>query len=395
MTGVWWLVIFLASGLIYSLVLLSFERRKSNEPMAGEERYYSGLRALLRGDQEIAFERFKQAVMIDSQNVDAYLRIGDLLRERGQHQKAYSIHHDLSERGGLAPEENLAIRRALAEDQLALGNSEEAMRLLLALAEETDTRSWALRRLHRMHLQREDFEDAYKVRQELGRQGEPLESRIAALYLTMAGIQTSNQGDHRKGRVLLRDAIKMYKACHAAHYFLGVLYERDDRSEDAVRAWKTFLEHAPELAGILFPRLEKVLFDMGQYSEMPGVYQQVLTADPVNTDALLGLANFSEKKGDDQGAIEHLTRVLEIDPGHLLARQKLVHIYRQAGKSDEAWREAEGFFTWLPTPIRTFTCKQCNAGSDEPQWYCSRCRSFDSFGLSTRRSAVEAAAETS
>lgn len=395
MTGVWWLVIVLASGLIYALVLLSFERRKSGEPMEGQERYYSGLRALLRGDQEIAFERFKQSVMIDSQNVDAYLRIGDLLRERGQHQKAYSIHQDLSERGGLVPEENLAIRRALAEDQLALGNSDEAMRLLLELAEESDTRAWALRRLHRMYLQQEEFEDAYKVRQKLGRQGEPLESRLAALYLTMAGVQVSDQGDHRRGRVLLRDAIKLHKSCHAAHYFMGVLYELDNRPEDAVRAWKTFLEHAPELAGILFPRLEKVLFEMGQYSEMPGVYQQVLARDSVNTDALLGLAKFSEKKGDDQAAIEHLTRVLDIDPGHLLARQKLVHIYRQAGQSDEAWREAEGFFTWLPAPNQAFTCKQCHADVDEPRWYCTRCRSFDSFGLGARQSAVEAAAETS
>ena len=394
MTGVWWLVIILASALMYSLVLLSFERRKSAEPMAGQERYYSGLRALLRGDQEIAFERFKQSVMIDSQNIDAYLRIGDLLRERGQYQKAYSIHHDLADRGGLSPEENLAIQRALADDQIALGNSEEACRLLKQLTEEEDARAWALRRLHSLHLEREEFEAAYLVRQELARLGEPLDARLAALYLTMAGVEASRQGDHRKGRVFLRDAVKKQKSCHAAHYFMGSFYEQDQRPEDAVRAWKTFLEHAPEHAGILFPRMEKVLFDMGQYSEMPGVYQQVLALDSVNTDALLGLAKFSEKKGDDHSAIGHLTRVLEIDPGHLLARQKLVQIYRRTGKSEEAWREAEGFFTWLPTPNQTFTCKQCHASVSEPQWYCTRCRQFDTFGLVARRSAVEAAAGT-
>ena len=41
------------------------------------------------------------------------------------------------------------------------------------------------------------------------------------------------------------------------------------------------------------------------------------------------------------------------------------------------------------------TCKQCHADVSEPRWYCTRCRSFDSFGLGARQSAVEAAAASS
>jgi lipopolysaccharide biosynthesis regulator YciM len=194
--------------------------------------------------------------------------------------------------------------------------------------------------------------------------------------------------------VLIRDALKTHAGCQAAHYYLGELYARDDRAEDAVRAWKAFLEHAPHLAGLIFPRLEKVLFDMGQYSEIAGIYQQVLSADPVNTDALLGLALFSEKKGDDHAALGHLARVLEIDPGHLLARQKMVQIYRAAGRADEAWQAAEGFFTWLPAAPEAVRCRQCGFESREPSWYCRRCLHFDTFDLGTRRSAAEVSAGT-
>jgi lipopolysaccharide biosynthesis regulator YciM len=388
----WWLVVILAGALIYTLVLLSFERRKASEKNPGKESYYAGLRALVRGDREIAFQRFKQSVMDDSRSIEAYLRIGELLRERGQPQKAFAIHQDLAERGGLDTAETQAIKRAIAEDQIALGNEDEGMRLLSELAEQSDMKAWALRRLHRLHLKREEFEAAYKVRQKLVRLGEALEPRVAALYLTLAGVEASDAGEHRRGRVLLRDALKTYAGSQAAHYYLGELYARDDRAEDAVRAWKAFLEHAPQLAGLIFPRLEKVLFDMGQYSEIAGTYQQVLAADPVNTDALLGLALFSEKKGDDQAALGHLARVLELDPGHLLARQKMVQIYRAAGRADEAWQAAEGFFTWLPAATDAVRCRQCGFESKEPAWYCSRCQHFDTFALGTRKSAAEVTA---
>lgn len=392
MTLAWWLVLILSSALIYALVVLSFERRRAGEPHPGLERYYAGLRALLRGDQEIAFQYFKQAVTEDTQNIDAYLRIGDLLRDRGQAKQALSIHLDLAERGGLDKEESQAVRRALAEDYLALGTTDEAVTLLNELSEDREAAGWAFRRLHRVHLQRQDFEAAFKVRERLVKFGDPRDPKVEALYLCMAGLKASDRGEHRRGRVFLRDALKLDPQCVAALYYLGELYARDQRPEDAVRAWKNYLEQAPALAGLVFGRLEKVLFDMGQYAEIAGVYQQVLAADPVNTDALLGLARFAEKKGDDQAAVEHLGRIIEIDPGHLVARQKLVQLHRQAGRTREAWQATEGFFTWLPSRSSSFACRKCSSSSKEPAWYCSQCGSFGTFELGPRRQASEVGA---
>ncbi len=388
MTLAWWLVLILASGLISTLVMLSFERRKAAEEDPARQRYYAGLRAMISGDSESAFQRFKESVLEDSQNVDAYLRIGDLLRDRGQAQKALSIHQDLASRGGLSQEELLSIRRAITEDQLALGQTDDAVRGLTELAEEREGQAWALARLHRLCLEQGDYEEAYKLRQKLARLGDVFDPRIAALYLTLAGVAASDAGQHRRGRVLIRDALKQHTESPAAHYYLGILYERDRRPEDAVRAWKALLDHTPRLAGLVFPPLEKVLFDMGQYSEIAGIYQQVLAADSVNTDALLGLARFSDKKGDHQAALGHLARTIEIDPGNLVARQLLVQIHRQEGHEDEAWQAALGFFTWLPSNTGAFRCRNCRHESVEPRWFCPQCRRFDSFDMGSRKSAA-------
>ena len=46
--------------------------------------YIIGLRALVDGDEDTAIRELKNAVRIDSSNVDAYIRLGDLFRARGE-----------------------------------------------------------------------------------------------------------------------------------------------------------------------------------------------------------------------------------------------------------------------------------------------------------------------
>lgn len=389
----WWLVIILATCLIYCMILLSFEKRRSAVRNPAREHYYAGLRALLSGEEDLAFKRLRDSVREDSQNVDAYLRIGELLRRRGQTQKAMAIHMDLAQRAGLSADDTAAVRRALAQDQLTLGNRDEARHLLLDLSKHSATEAWAVSRLHRLHLEEGRYEEAYKRRQEMARMGEPLDSKTAAVYLTLAGRSVSDAGEHRKGRVLVRDALKLDPGSAAAHFMLGEIYERDTRPEDAVRAWKAFLEHAPDLAGLVFSRLEKVLFEMGQYSEIAGIYQQVLAKDPVNTDALLGLARFSEKKGDHQSALAHLNRIIEIDPGQLVARQLLVQIHKEQGSPEMAWQAAQGFFTWLPGLKREFECTHCGSKSPLPRWFCPSCYRFRTYDLDLGRTALRVARE--
>lgn len=383
MTVSWWLVIILATCLIYCMILLSFEKRRSAVRNPAREHYYAGLRALLAGEEELAFKRLRDSVREDSQNVDAYLRIGELLRRRGQAQKAMAIHMDLAQRGGLSPEDQAAVRKALAQDQLSLGSRDEARRLLLELSKHTSTEAWATSRLHRLHLEAGEFEEAYKRRQEMARMGEPLDPKTAAIYLTLAGRAASEASEHRRGRVLVRDALKLDPHSPAAHLTLGEIYERDGRLEDAVRAWKSFLEHSPELSGLVFPLLEKALFEMGQYSEIAGIYRQVLSRHPGNTDALLGLARFSEKKGDHQAALGYLNNVLETDPGHLVARQLLVQVHRERGQPELAWQAAAGFFTWLPGLRGEFECTHCRERSKTPRWFCPSCFRFRTYELET------------
>jgi len=240
--------------------------------------------------------------------VDAYLRIGELLRRRGQAQKAMAIHMDLAQRAGLSAEDAAAVRKALAQDQLSMGQPHEARRLLLELCKHSSTEAWALSRVHRLLLEEGKFEEAYKRRQEMARMGEPLEPRTAAVYLTLAGRAASDAGEHRRGRVLVRDALKLDSQSAAAQFTLGEIYERDGRPEDAVRPGRSSWSMLRSCRGWCSPISRRCFSTWASIPEIAGIYQQVLRRSPENTDALFGLARFSEKKGDHQTALSHLSR---------------------------------------------------------------------------------------
>src|SRR3990172_614675 len=73
------------------------KRRASQAPRM----YLEALRAIVDGDDHTAFERLKAVVTEDSNYLDAYLKLGDLLRRRGRHDRAIRVHEDLTLRLGL------------------------------------------------------------------------------------------------------------------------------------------------------------------------------------------------------------------------------------------------------------------------------------------------------
>src|SRR2546428_3989042 len=72
--------------------------------------YQYGLAALLRGEKEEALDAFTETVRIDTDNVDAYIHLGNLLREMGEPARALHIHRELTVRARQTPSQARAAR---------------------------------------------------------------------------------------------------------------------------------------------------------------------------------------------------------------------------------------------------------------------------------------------
>jgi lipopolysaccharide biosynthesis regulator YciM len=121
--------VFLVGGLLagvgYAAWVLS--RDAAVKPTKVETPYQQGLNALLAGDREEALQAFAESVRLDSDNVDAYIHLANLLREQGEVQRALQLHRELTVRAGQTPSQNRAIREGLVLDLIAVGRAGEAV----------------------------------------------------------------------------------------------------------------------------------------------------------------------------------------------------------------------------------------------------------------------------
>src|SRR6267154_350511 len=123
----------------------------TTERPAPDTPFQHGLDSLLRGDSGEALRAFTETVEIDTDNVDAYIHIGNLLRDRGEPARALHVHRELTVRVVQTPAQQRAIREGLILDLIALGRFEEAIEEAEELREQDRKNGRALHLLLRAH----------------------------------------------------------------------------------------------------------------------------------------------------------------------------------------------------------------------------------------------------
>src|SRR6266436_609594 len=179
----------------------------TTERPAPDTPYQHGLDALLRGDRDEALRAFTETVEIDTDNVAAYLHIGNLLRDRGEAIRALHIHRELTVRGGQTPAHQRAAREALVLDLIAVGRPEEAVDEALELRDLDRKNGRALEVLLRAYEAAGDWDGAFEVRSELARVSGERENGALARYRSAAGESFFRAGKTREAERQFKDAL--------------------------------------------------------------------------------------------------------------------------------------------------------------------------------------------
>ena len=120
--------------MLFSLIFyLFYDHYIKPKQITESELYIEALKDLLDNRNESAFTKLRQVVADDSDNIDAYLRLGKILKEHNKPQQALQVHKDLTLRGGLTSDDKSAILKHLFDDYLALENVDMAQAALKEL----------------------------------------------------------------------------------------------------------------------------------------------------------------------------------------------------------------------------------------------------------------------
>jgi lipopolysaccharide biosynthesis regulator YciM len=331
-----WILIVVVLALIG--IVLYLYRGTPKAKTTPHENYMEALKALLNNDKTTAFLRLKETVMANTSNVDAYLRLSALLRERGNAKKALQIDSDLNLRHNLTQYDKAEVLLSLAEDYLSLSQFDAAENILQELKKLPDRKGAAAGKLVKLFARKKDWRKAFEYQEEFLKFKGIEDKSSLAEFKVKHGKELQEQEKYHEARVEYRSALKFDPHLAEAVIAIGDSYEKQGKLADAVKAWKRIIEIDASKAGEVFSRIQKVLFDLGQYSEIEDFYNQVLEKDPKNIQAILGLASLAEKRGEGPLAEDYYNQALEINPEYMPGLLGLIRFYQRQHRTDDAAR---------------------------------------------------------
>lgn len=364
--------------------LLLREKRLSRQKDVKESAYIQGLSALIDGDDLAAQDLLKDAVREDSENIDAYIRLGDLYRRNRKAQHAYQVHRGLLVRTGLPRRVQARVQQSLAEDLLALGKTDRVREVLADLAKGPGE-SVQRGRLLTLAERAGDWEKAYEMRREISREqksGAPANHRLA-LYRTWTACRIKAAESARDVGDMFRDAIKSHPSCVAAHLALGDTHYLAKQLDEAISHWRRIVDESPLLAFLTFERLERAFYDRGTLGrgtvgDLEEIYDRLLRDHPDDTTTLEAVGNLHHKRGELDEAISVCQKALEISPKSRAVRRRLVLYLHEAGRVRESERELDQLLQILANGEVDAVARALECAALRPLWECS---DFDDWNL--------------
>ena len=375
MTG--YLLAAIAVVAILSSTLL-FPKNKGRRKKTASN-YINALHKLLDGNQSEAIEKLKQTVKDDSENIMAYIILGNVLRDTGSPNRAAKIHRNLLVRRDLTNTEIDMVLQQLIRDYRTAKLPDKATEMAERLSNRNKKDVQIQQLLLSLYEEMGDWDKALFYRQHINKWEKKKNQDILALYKIQAGLASIERNTEKEGRIRFREAIKLDKNCIPAYLYLGDSYKRMGRDEDAEKIWKEFTDKNSEMAHLVFDRLRNVLFDMGKFSEMEEIYKHVIKKKPGNPIAALNLAGLYKKQGKLEMAEEMCQKVLDNHPDSSQAKFLLVDILKLKGNTELALSNASKFLEKAKDLQSNFFCLNCDFESSDPLWFCPRCHHWKTF----------------
>jgi len=367
------LIVLAAAGLVYS----KRQKRKKAFPP-----YTQAMTLMLNGEYEKALLILRDVVMEDSDNIEAYILYGDILRKLGYCKRAAKIHKELTVRDSLKTDQLINIQRSLLLDYLEGKMYKDALHSAEELLVKTGSDLWTLQRQLEALEALSDWKHAAETAKKIQHVTDKYDKELLAIYKVMEGIKIlAEDGKEHDARLKYREAIRIDDKLPLPYLELADSYLRDERTEDAIKEWKQLFIKNPQKAYFAFDKLETTLFESNRFQELENIYRRLIEEHPDNTRAVAALANFLHRKGETSEAIRICLEGLEIRPESLWLRRNLFRFLAFDGKFKEAADVGLEVLKMVTKEKEEFACKNCGFITYNPLWRCPQCGKWRSFAF--------------
>lgn len=369
------ILIILGTAVLILAVLLLFQRKRRRSTRRSS--YIDALYALIEGRRDEALRLLTAAVKNGESDIDAYLQLGNLLRENEKPEKALQLHRGLAVRRDLGYEDEKRIQLAIADDLASLGKIEKSIHVLEGVNQRKKDRD-VINKLHSLYHRSEEYERAHTMLKELSRFDGEITGSSRAAYLATVAYGLFTKGEVEEAKRYLEKAEREDRQSRPALYLAGTIAMKEQDMKTAADKWERLLNTDISCFNDVIPLLEKTLYQSGRFQELEELLNDLIQKNPGRPLLVGALASFYEKKGEVERAIDVLETERESTDLGFVASVRLAELYIQAGRTEEARNTLEGIDVSTKQPVM-FYCKVCGNHTDIPLAYCDECASFNSF----------------
>ncbi len=380
-------LLFAAIAIGWFLGRRSIKRASPVRDLPGQ--YYKGLNYLLDGRPDGAVDAFINALEVNTETLETHIALGNLLRKRGEVDRAIRIHQNLLARPSLPRAQVHQAHLELARDYISAGLLDRAERLLIDLVAESPVQ----RRASQWHLM-----DIYQSEREwqqaidiaagllprkslLGGSGaesteEPGQSVPVVLshYYCELAAEQHQAGDLMSARNLLQEALSRDKQCVRASIMLGAVEYDAGRYKQAIKALRRVRQQDPVYISESIATLRACFRELGEERALRAYLMECLELHPSPPLLLATVEDLREVEGQDV-AERFLVEQLEKMPS-LRGLEKLVSL--QADSSDGDTRENLCLLQQLVQRLieerPSYRCSHCGFAGRHLHWFCPGCK---------------------
>ncbi len=321
-----------------------FGKRKDSTTL-----YIEALEHLVDGKTDLAITKLREVIQLDSSNVNAYVLLADILRKRNIIDQAIKIHRSLTIRQRLTKEQKILIQTSLAKDYLVLGKTRLARESTKKILEYDRHNNWAADFLVRLAEEENDWKKADDLLSSIEKSSGNMDARRHARYRMMIGRSKESEGDLEGAKEDYKQAITFDQTYADSYLYLGNLHEKSGDLEPALEHWRKFAELAPSAAKQVFERFERALFQLGRYGDVEEFYRHIMEKTPNDMDALIGLVDVLQAKGEHERALGIVDDALARNRRSIRARLARLKISLRRVHQDQLSAEVDKIVELIPS----------------------------------------------
>ncbi len=314
------------SGLFFYILKL-----KPNNKTDIKELYSQGLDMMINGLQRSAYNNFKKIVELDSENIKAYLRLGQVLRESGNVNKALKIHKGLLIRQNLTSYDLSELHKNLALDYFEINQIDKAIDQALEILKVDKKNIWAISKLITFHKSLNQWNKASEYLEKLNKINGTSDLHKLGLFIIQEGRNLQNNKEFKLARNKFEKALSVSPDLSSSYFFIAETFSKEseeyfqeaeknhDKNSDgykkyfnqaletlskAIPMWIKYANSNPQQSWMVIHLLKDALFALDRYDELEQILKDIIKKDKNNSEVVATLADMYAHKGDLNNALD-------------------------------------------------------------------------------------------